>query len=60
MPASNAIIKKPDFSQSAQSSARNKPLPQNIEAEESVLAACMLNGMLLSSVPKIRQGLRSM
>lgn len=44
MPASNAIIKKPDFSQSAQSSARNKPLPQNIEAEESVLAACMLNG----------------
>ena len=44
MPASNAIIKKPDFSHSAQSSARNKPLPQNIEAEESVLAACMLNG----------------
>ena len=44
MPASNAIIKKPDFSQSPQSSARNKPLPQNIEAEESVLAACMLNG----------------
>ena len=42
MPASNAIVKKPDYSQQ-QGPARNKPLPQNIEAEKSVLAVCMLN-----------------
>ncbi len=42
MPADNAIVKKPDQFQQ-QSATRNKPLPQNIEAEKSVLAACMLN-----------------
>ena len=26
------------------SAPKNKPMPQNIEAEKSVLAACMLNG----------------
>ncbi len=43
MPVSNAMIRKPDYVQQAQRATGNKPLPQNIEAEKSVLAACMLN-----------------
>ncbi len=43
MSANNAMMRRPDFNQSSQSVPNNKPLPQNIEAEKSVLAACMLN-----------------
>lgn len=42
MPASGASAGRPsDFN--GQPTSKNKPMPQNIEAEQSVLAACMLN-----------------
>lgn len=42
MPASGASVGRPsDFN--GQPTSKNKPMPQNIEAEQSVLAACMLN-----------------
>ena len=42
MPANGASAGRPsDFN--GQPAAKNKPMPQNIEAEQSVLAACMLN-----------------
>ena len=47
MPANNNVsARRQDYNQQTQmagSAAPNKPLPQNIEAEKSVLAACMLN-----------------
>ena len=47
MPANNnALARKQNYNlqpQAASGAASNKPLPQNIEAEKSVLAACMLN-----------------
>lgn len=50
MPASNALAKKQDYSQQARSEMKNKPLPQNIEAEKSVLAACMLNDEIVEEL----------
>ena len=42
MPASGASAGRPsDFN--GQPTSKNKPMPHNIEAEQSVLAACMLN-----------------
>lgn len=32
------------------SAANNKPIPSNIEAEKSVLAACMLNADILEEI----------
>ena len=42
MPSNGASAARPsDFN--GQPASKNKPMPQNIEAEQSVLAACMLN-----------------
>ena len=42
MPSNGASAARPsDFN--GQLASKNKPMPQNIEAEQSVLAACMLN-----------------